>query len=178
MLSDSFIRYVIDLFGVLIQAEQHFFQCFIPEFGASHVWLVVTNAVCCSDRLFFLLITCFWAKILPGFSFVSGHQGLHDQGEMREGIRVLMASILSQCLAGSFSVHRSTLFCHRHRLCDTRKINARLRSERPPTGRSMQPVYKFIFAKKTNINFIRGNQNSVYKWNEVQNHHGALRFEN
>ena len=82
VLGDSFIRYVIDLFGVLIQAEQHFFQCFIPEFGASHDWSVVTSAVCCSDQLFFLLITCFWATILPGFSFVSGHQGLHDQGEL------------------------------------------------------------------------------------------------
>ena len=57
MLGDSFIRYVIDLFGVLIQAEQHFFQCFIPEFGASHDWSVVTSAVCFSDQLFFLLIT-------------------------------------------------------------------------------------------------------------------------
>ena len=81
MLGDSFIRHVIDIFGVFIQAEQHFFQCVTPEFGASHGWSVMTSAVCCSDQLFFLLITWSGANILPGFSFVSGHQGLHDQGE-------------------------------------------------------------------------------------------------
>ena len=83
MLGDSLIRHVIDLFGVFIQAERHLFQCVIPEFGASHSWSVVTSAVCFSDQLFFLLITWSGAKILPGFSFVSGHQGLHDQVEQR-----------------------------------------------------------------------------------------------
>ena len=78
VLDDSFIRQVIDLFGVFIQVEQHLFQCVIPEFGTSHSWSVVTSAVCCSDRLFFQLITWSGAKILPGFAFVSGHQGLHD----------------------------------------------------------------------------------------------------
>ena len=57
MLDDSFAGLVIDLFGVFIQAEQHLFQCDIPEFGASHGWSVVTSAVCCSDPFFFLLIT-------------------------------------------------------------------------------------------------------------------------
>ena len=49
MLDDSFIRQVIDLFGVFIQAEQHLFQCVIPEFGASHGGLFVTSAIYCSD---------------------------------------------------------------------------------------------------------------------------------
>ena len=78
MLGDSFIRLVIDLIGVFIQAEQSLFQCVIPEFGASHGWSVVTSAVCGSDRLFFLLITWSGAKISPDFSFASGHQGMHD----------------------------------------------------------------------------------------------------
>ena len=84
-------------------------------------WLVLTSAVCCSDWLFFLLIAWSRGKILPGFSFVSGHQGLHDQGELKEGIRMLMANILPQCIAGSFGVHRSTICSHRHRLYETRK---------------------------------------------------------
>ena len=83
MLGDSFFRHVIDLFGVFIQAEQHLFQCVIPEFGASHGWSVVTSAVCYSDLFFFQLIMWSRAKLLPGFSFVPGHQGLHDQGELR-----------------------------------------------------------------------------------------------
>ena len=73
MLGDSFIRHVIDMFGVFIQAQRHLFQCVIPEFGASHGWLVVTSAVCCSDQLFFLLINWSRVKILPGFSVLSGH---------------------------------------------------------------------------------------------------------
>ena len=109
MLDDSFIRHVIDMFGVFIQAERHLFQCVIPEFGASHGWSVVTSAVCCSDRLFFLLIARSRAKILPGFSFLSDQQGLYDQGELKEGIRMLMVNILPRCIAGSFGVHRSTI---------------------------------------------------------------------
>ena len=97
MLDDSFIRLVIDLIGVFIQVEQSIFQCIVPEFGASHGWSVVTSAVCFSDRLFFLFMTCSREKILPSFSFVSGHQGLHDHGELREGIRMLMANIVPQC---------------------------------------------------------------------------------
>ena len=69
MLDDSFIRQVIDLFGVFIQAEQDLFQCVIPEFGASHGWSVVTSAVCCSDRLFFLSITLSGGKHFARFSF-------------------------------------------------------------------------------------------------------------
>ena len=49
----------------------------------------------------------------------------------------------------------------------TRKINDRLRSERPPTDRSSQPVRKVIFAEKTNIQFVKRNENSVYYRNEV-----------
>ena len=45
VLDDSFIRQVIDLFGVFIQAEQHLFLYGIPEFGASHGWSVVTGTV-------------------------------------------------------------------------------------------------------------------------------------
>ena len=56
VLGDSFIRHVIDMFGVFIQAEQSLFQCVIPEFGVSLGWLILTSAVCCSDWLFFLLI--------------------------------------------------------------------------------------------------------------------------
>ena len=77
MLGESFIRLVIDLIGLLIQAEQSLFQCVIPEFGSSHGWSVVTSTVCCSGRPFFLLITWSGAKILPDFFFVSGHHGLH-----------------------------------------------------------------------------------------------------
>ena len=81
MLGDSFNRLVIDLIGVFIQAERSLFQCIIPKFGLSHGWAVVTSAVCCSDRLFFLLITWSGAKISPDFYFVSGTQGLADQGK-------------------------------------------------------------------------------------------------
>ena len=49
VLGDSFIRHVIDLFGVFIKAEQSVFQCVIPEFGVSHGWSVLTSAFCCSD---------------------------------------------------------------------------------------------------------------------------------
>ena len=96
------------------------------EFGASRGWSVVTSAICCSDQLFFLLITRSRAKILQGFSFLSG-QGLHDQSELREVIRMLMANILPQSIAGNFGVHRSTIYCQRHRLCETRKNNECLR---------------------------------------------------
>ena len=78
MLGDSFIRHVIDMFGVFIQAERQHFQCVIPGFGVSNGWSVVASAVRCSHQLFFLLITWSGAKILQDFSFVSGHQGLHD----------------------------------------------------------------------------------------------------
>ena len=80
MLGDSFIRHIIDVIGVFTQAERRLFQCVIPQFGGSHGVSVVTSTVCCSDRLFFLLITWSGVKILPDFSFVSGNQGLHDQG--------------------------------------------------------------------------------------------------
>ena len=83
MLGDSFIRHVIDMIGVFIQAERRLFQCVIPEFGASLGWSVVTSTLCCSDRFFSLLITWSGAKILPDFFFVSGYQGLHDQGELK-----------------------------------------------------------------------------------------------
>ena len=66
--------------------------------GVSLGWLVLTSAVC-SDWLFFLLIAQSGGKSLPGFSFVSGHKGLHDQGELKEGIRMLMADILPKCIA-------------------------------------------------------------------------------
>ena len=69
VLGDSFIRHVIDMFGVFIQAERHLFQCVIPEFGASHGWSVVTSVVCFSDRLFFLLITWFGGKNFARFFF-------------------------------------------------------------------------------------------------------------
>ena len=76
MLGDSFVRLVIDMIGVFIQAERCLFQCVMPEFGASHGWSVVTSTVCCSGRLFFLLITWSEEKILLDFFFVSGHQGV------------------------------------------------------------------------------------------------------
>ena len=85
MLGESFIGQVIDLFGVFVQAEQCLFLYVIPEFGASHGWLVVTNAVCCSNQHFSLLIIWSGANILLGFSFLSGYQGLHDQGEKERG---------------------------------------------------------------------------------------------
>ena len=129
MLGDSFLRHIIDLFGVFIQAEQRLFQCVISEFALSHGWFVVTSAVCCSDLFFTQLITWSGAKLLPGFSFVSGHQGLHDQGEQREGIRMLMANILLQCTGGSSVVHRNTICCHAFRLYETIKNNDCLRSE-------------------------------------------------
>ena len=173
MLGDSFIRHVIDMIGVFIHAEQLLFQSVIPEFGASH-GSVVTSTVCCSDRLFFQLITWSRAKILPGFSFVLGHQGLHDEGELKGGIRVLMAKILRQCIAGRFGVHRRTICCHRLRLCETRKNSERLRSKRPPIDRYSLPFSDFIFAKKTNIHFIKRNENSFYLRNEVGSHHGSL----
>ena len=173
MLGDSFIRHIIDMIGVFIQAER-LFQCVIPQFGASLAWSVVTSAVCCSDRLFYLLITWSGANILPDFSFVSGHPGLHDQGEMTEGIRMLKANILPQCIAGSFNVHRRTTCCHRLRLCETRKNSERLRSKRPPIHRYSLPFCDFIFAEKTNIHFIKGNENSFYHRNEVGGHHGSL----
>ena len=173
MLGDSFIRHVIDLFGVFILAEQSLFQCVTPEFGVSLGWLVLTSAVCCSDWLFFLLIAWSGGKILPGFSFVSGHQGLHNQGEMKEGIRMLMVNILPQYIAGSFGVHRSTICCHRLRLCETRKNIECLRSKRPPTNRYSLPFRGFIFAEKTNIHFNEGNKNSFDHRNEVS-HYGAI----
>ena len=37
MLGGSFIRHAIDMIGVFIQAEQHLFQCVIPEFGVAMV---------------------------------------------------------------------------------------------------------------------------------------------
>ena len=88
---------------------------------------------------------------------MSDHQGQHDQGELRKGIRMLMANILPQRIASSSGVNRSTICCHRHRLCETRRNNDRLRSEQPQTDRSSQPVSLFIFAKKkTNVHFIKG----------------------
>ena len=118
-LGDSFIRHITDLFVVFTQAERHLFQCVIPEFGASHCWSFVASAVCFSDQLFYLLITWSGTKILLGFSLVSGHQGLHDQDELREGVRMLMANTLPQCTAGSFGVHGGIIYCHLHRLCET-----------------------------------------------------------
>ena len=79
----------------------------------------------------------------------------------REGIRMLMANILPQCIAGSLGVHRSTVCCHRHRLCEMRKNNDRPTSERPSTDRSSQSVCKFIFGKKTNVNFIKAIKKSL-----------------
>ena len=38
VLGDSFIRHVIDMIYVFIQAEQRLFQCVITEFGANHGW--------------------------------------------------------------------------------------------------------------------------------------------
>ena len=67
MLGDSFIRHVIDMIGVFIQAERHLLQCVVPEFGAGHGCSVVTSTVCCSGGLFSLLITWSGAKILPDF---------------------------------------------------------------------------------------------------------------
>ena len=125
------MRQVSEMIGVFIQAEQLLFQSFIPDFGTSLGWLVVTSTVYCSDWPFFLLITWSGANILLDFSYVSRHQRPHDQGEMREDIRMLMANIRPQCVSGSFDVHKSTLYCHRHRLCGTRKNNDCLRSERP-----------------------------------------------
>ena len=63
LLGDSFIKHVIDLFDVFIQVERHLFQCVIPEFGDSHGWSVEKSAVCCSDRLFFLLMAGSRGKI-------------------------------------------------------------------------------------------------------------------
>ena len=83
MLGGSFIRHAIDMIGVFIQVERRLFLCVIPGFGASHGWSVVTSTVCSSAQLFFLLITWSSAKILLDFSFASGHQVLHDQGELR-----------------------------------------------------------------------------------------------
>ena len=60
-------------------------------------------------------------KILLGFSFVSGHKMLHDQADLKEGIRILMANILPQCIAGNVGVHRSTNCCQRLRLCAKKK---------------------------------------------------------
>ena len=174
VLGDSFIRHVIELFYVFIQAERHLFQCVIPEFGVSHGWSVVTSSVCCFNRLFLLLIAWSGGRILPDFSFVSGHRGLHNQGELKEGIRMLMANILQQCIAGSFGVHRRTICCHRLRLCETRKNSERLRSIRPQIDRYTLPFCNFIFAEKTNIHFIKGNENSFYHRNEVGSHHGSL----
>ena len=81
MLGDSFIRLVFDLIGVFIHAEQSLYQWITPDFGVNHGWSVVTSDVCCSDWLLFLLITWCGARVSPDFSFVSGHHGLHDQGE-------------------------------------------------------------------------------------------------
>ena len=72
MLGDSFIRHLHDLFFAFIQAEQRLLQCVIPQSGVSLNSSVVTSAACCSDRLFFQLITWSGAKILP-FFFVSDH---------------------------------------------------------------------------------------------------------
>ena len=69
MLGESFIGQVIDLFGVFVQAEQCLFLYVIPEFGASHGWLVVTNAVCCSDWLFFPVDNLVWGKHFAKFFF-------------------------------------------------------------------------------------------------------------
>ena len=69
---------------------------------------------------------------MPCFSFVSGRQGLHEQGGLREGIRMMMADFLTQCIAGSIRVYsRSAISCHRHRLCEMRKTNDPLRLEQP-----------------------------------------------
>jgi len=70
MVGDSSIEHVIDLLGVIIQAEQCPCQQVIREFGASHAWSVVNHIVCCFDWLFFLLITLSGARILPCVSLV------------------------------------------------------------------------------------------------------------
>ena len=46
MHGDSFIRHVIDMIGVFIQAEQLLFQSIIPEFGASLGWKLVMGRPC------------------------------------------------------------------------------------------------------------------------------------
>ena len=79
----------------MIQVERYLLQSIFPEFGDNHVWSIVTTAVCCSDRDFFLC-----------FPFTSGHQGLNEQVGLGEDIRMLTADILSRCIAGSY------LFCN------------------------------------------------------------------
>ena len=120
--------------------------------------------------VFFLLIAGSGAKILPRFSFVSGYRLLHDQGRLREGIRILRADILPKCFASSISVHRSSVCYHKCRLCETRKSDDRLslRWERPLIDLSCQPICGFIFAKNANLQFIEGNMNGVYYRNEVE----------
>ena len=105
-------------------------------------------------------------KILLGFSFVSGHKMLHDQTDLKEGIRILMANILPQCIAGNVGVHRSSNCCQRLRLCATKKKEDCLRSKWPPTDRSSQPVCDFIFAKKNQHKLHQGERKQclLQKW--------------
>ena len=95
---------------------------------------------------FFLWVTWIGAAILPCFSFVSGQQGLHHQGEMREGIRILKANILPLGVMQAVLVFTEAPFVVTGEM---RKINDRLRSERPPINRSSLHIYGFIFAKET-----------------------------
>ena len=104
------------------------FQCIMPHFDPSHCWFVATSAVCCFDWIFFPDDNLVWGKNFAGiFFFVSGQEGLHEEAGLREDIRMLMADVLPKCIAGSFGVHRSTICCHSHRLCETRKNNDHLR---------------------------------------------------
>ena len=141
-------------------------------------WLVNCDQCCfCFDRLFFLFITWSGAKCLLCFSFVSGHQELHDQGGLREGVRILRADILPQCFASSVSVHRCAICSHKLRLCETRKNDDRLRSERLQTDRSIQPICWFILAKKINHAGHQSEHEHFYYSNEVGSHHGDLYSE-
>ena len=162
VLGGSSIRHVTDRLWVVIQAEQCLFQCIMPHFGLSHCWSVVTMLFVVLIGSFFLMITWSGAKILPEFFFVSSQEGLHEQARLREDIRMLMADVLPKCIAGSFGVHRSTICCHRHRLCEMRKNNDCPWSQQPPTDRSSQPVSGFLFAKKANMHLIKGNLNIIY----------------
>ena len=90
---------------------------------------------------------------------------------MREGIRILKANILPLGVMQAVLVFTEAPFVVTGEM---RKINDRLRSERPPTDRSRQPACQLILSKKTKIHFIKGTQNIDYCRNEVENHHGAL----
>ena len=98
-----------------------FFQHIVSEFGAGFGWSFAPSAVNFFLPVVFPVDNLVWGKNLLCLSFVSGHQGLHDQSELKEGIGMLRTDILPQCFASSIRVHRSTIRYHKHRLCETRK---------------------------------------------------------